>query len=273
MPHQFQTTDISGQFVLLGTGTSVGVPTIGCGCPVCTSDDPRNKRTRTAAIVGLPEGNLLIDTPPDLRSQLLREKIGIVHAVMYTHDHADHIFGLDDLRLFPFHLGRPVPLYCEPLVQRRIERSFDYAFDRGPQTHAGAIPSLQFFPIGLQPIDVLGTTIRPLRLLHGPKFEVLGFRIGNIAFCTDTNFIPEESFHILQGVEYLILDALRHSPHPTHFNVEQAVEVAKRLQPKQTYLTHVCHDLDHASTCKSLPEGIDLAYDGLRIPLKLELPS
>lgn len=269
MPHQFQTSDIQGQFVLLGTGTSVGVPAIGCGCPVCVSSDPRNKRTRTAAIVGLPGGNLLIDTPPDLRFQLLREGIGIVHAVIFTHDHADHIFGLDDLRLFPFRLGGPVPLYCEPIVQNRIQRSFDYAFDSGPQTHSGAIPSLQIFPLGLEPISLLGATVKPLRLLHGPKFQVLGFRIGNVAFCTDTNEIPEESFQALEGVEFLILDALRHAPHPTHFNVQQAVEVALRLKPKQTYLTHVCHDLDHQTTCDSLPEGIDLAYDGLRIRIRL----
>jgi len=217
----------------------------------------------------LPAGNLLIDTPPDLRFQLLREGIGIVHAVLFTHDHADHIFGLDDLRLFPFRLGGPVPLYCEPLVQQRIERSFDYAFDSGPQTHSGAIPSLEFVTIGLQSIEVLGATVRPLRLLHGPKFQVLGFRIGNIAFCTDTNEIPEASFGVLEGVEYLVLDALRFTPHPTHFNVEQAVEVARRVSPRQTYLTHLCHDLDHETTCQSLPDGIDLAYDGLRIPLRL----
>lgn len=247
----------------------MGVPAIGCGCPVCQSKDPRNQRTRTAAIVGLPEGNLLIDTPPDLRIQLLREGIGIVHAVLFTHDHADHIFGLDDLRLFPFRLGGPVPIYCEPLVQQRIQRSFDYAFDSAPQTHSGAIPSLEIFQIGLQPIEILGATIRPLRLLHGPKFQVLGFRIGNIAFCTDTNEIPEESFEVLEGVDYLVLDALRYAPHPTHFNLEQAVEVARRVAARQTYFTHICHDLDHETTCRSLPDGMDLAYDGLRLPISL----
>jgi phosphoribosyl 1,2-cyclic phosphate phosphodiesterase len=253
----------------LGTGTSVGVPAIGCCCPVCRSTDPKNKRTRTAAIVGLPEGNLLFDTPPDLRQQLLREDIGIVHAVAYTHDHADHLFGLDDLRLFPFRLGSAVPLYCEPSVEQRIRKSFDYAFDDGPQTHAGAIPRLEFRPLGLEPFELLGAKIRPMRLLHGPKFKVLGFRIGNIAFCTDTNEIPEASFEVLEGVEYLVLDALREVPHPTHFHIEAALQAIERIGPKQAFLTHICHDLDHEATCRRLPDGVDLAFDGLRIPVRL----
>lgn len=236
---------------------------------MCKSSDPKNKRTRTAAIAGLPGGNLLFDTPPDLRWQLLREEIGLVHAVMYTHDHADHLFGLDDLRLFPFRLGGPVPLYCEPFVEQRIRKSFDYAFDNGPQTHVGSIPSLELRPLGLEPLEVLGVNIQPMRLKHGPKFDVLGFRIGNVAFCTDTNEIPEESFRILEGVEYLVLDALRETPHPTHFHIDAALEVIERIRPRQAYLTHICHDLDHEPTCKRLPDGIDLAYDGLRIPLRL----
>jgi phosphoribosyl 1,2-cyclic phosphate phosphodiesterase len=267
VPHVFETTDITGQFVLLGTGTSVGVPTIGCGCHVCKSTNPRNKRTRTAAIAGLPQGNLLIDTPPELRIQLIRENIGIVNAVLFTHDHADHIFGLDDLRLFPFRLGGPVPLYCEPIVEHRIRKSFDYAFSLDEQTHRGAIPSLEFHTIGLEPFPALGAVIQPLRLMHGPKFEVLGFRIGNIAFCTDTNEVPESSYPILEGVEYLIIDALRLSPHPTHFHVEAALKVIERVNPRHAFLTHCSHDLEYEQTCRGLPDGIDLAYDGLRLPL------
>lgn len=269
LPHLFETTDITGQFVLLGTGTSVGVPTIGCGCSVCKSDNPRNKRTRTAAIVGLPGGNLLIDTPPELRLQLVREGIGIVHAVLFTHDHADHIFGLDDLRLFPFRLHGPVPIYCEPFVKQRIRKSFDYAFTTDLQTHPGAKPSLEIHNIGLDNFEVLGAKIRPMRLLHGPKFEVLGFRIGNVAFCTDTNEIPEKSFEVLEGVEHLILDALRYEPHPTHFHVDAALEVIQRVGPKRAYLTHCSHELDYDLTCSKLPDGVELAYDGLRLPLEL----
>ncbi len=201
----------------------------------------------------------------------MREKIGIVHAVAFTHEHADHIFGLDDLRLFPFRLDGPVPLLCEPAVEQRIRTSFDYAFRDGPQTHVGATPSLSPKTIGLDPFEVLGTTVRPLRLKHGPNYEVLGFRIGNIAYCTDTNSIPEESFKVLEGVEILILDALRNEEHVTHFNIAQALEVVQRVQPKQTYFTHVCHDLEHEETSASLPDGVDLAYDGLRLDLRLEV--
>lgn len=219
--------------------------------------------------MGLPEGNLLIDTSPDLRTQLIREGIGIVHAVVYTHEHADHIFGLDDLRLFPFRLKGPVPLYCEGHVERRIRHSFDYAFGTEPQTHPGAIPSLTTQRIGTDPFDILGATIRPLRLMHGPKYEVLGFRVGNIAYCTDTNFIPEASYKILEGCEFLVLDALRSTPHPTHFHVAAALEAIERIQPKQAYLTHVCHELEYDATCRALPDGVELAYDGQRLPLKL----
>ena len=267
MPNEFYSRDISGKFILLGTGTSVGVPAIGCGCQVCRSSNPKNKRTRSSAILGLPEGNLLIDTSPDLRTQLLREDIGIVHSVLYTHEHADHIFGLDDLRLFPFRLEAPVPLYCEENVEARIRHSFDYAFRKGPQTHPGAIPALEFERIGLEPFSVLGTDVRPIRMRHGPKYEVLGFRFGNLAYCTDTNFIPDEGFDILRGVEVFIVDALRREPHPTHFNVEQALAAVDRVSPKQAYLTHVSHDLDYDQFNAELPDGVELAFDGLSIDL------
>jgi phosphoribosyl 1,2-cyclic phosphate phosphodiesterase len=253
--------------ILLGTGTSVGVPSIGCGCDVCTSDDPHNKRTRCSAILGLPEGNLLIDTAPDLRSQLLREGIGIVHSVLFTHEHADHIFGLDDLRLFQFYLGHPLPLYCEETVERRLRHSFDYAFSDEEPTHVGARPKLSVQRVTTAPFDVLGARIRPIRLLHGPRFEVLGFRIGNVAYCTDTNDIPEESQQHLQGLDVLIIDALRTRPHVTHYSLPEAVEVARKLQSKRTLFTHMGHELDHATTNASLPTGMDLAYDGQRIPL------
>lgn len=269
VPYEFQTKDIRGQFILLGTGTSVGVPAIGCGCPVCRSQNPKNKRTRSSAIVGLPDGNLLVDTSPDLRTQLLREGIGICHAVIFTHEHADHIFGLDDLRLFPFRLHGPVPLYCEPLVEERIRHSFDYAFSTAPQTHPGAIPALETRSIGLEPLEVLGATVRPLRLMHGPKYQVLGFRFGNVAYCTDTNSIPEESFDVLRGCEYLVLDALRHEPHATHFHVQAALDAIERIAPRKAYLTHVCHDLDYEPTNRMLPSGVELAYDGLSLPLEL----
>ena len=260
-------SEIRGQLVLLGTGTSVGVPMIGCGCEVCQSSDPKDNRTRTSAILGLPEGNLLIDTSPDLRTQLLRERIGVVHAVAYTHEHADHVMGLDDLRLFPFYIQRPVPLYCEAAVEQRIRLAFDYAFTDKPPTHAGAVPQLTLHRISEDPFHVLGAQIRPLRLLHGPRFTVLGFRIGNVAYCTDTSFIPDESLARLEGLDVLVLDALRHREHVTHLNLEQAIAISQRLRPKRTIFVHMSHDLAHAVTNASLPAGMELGWDGLRVEL------
>jgi phosphoribosyl 1,2-cyclic phosphate phosphodiesterase len=262
------TSDIRGQMVLLGTGTSVGVPMIGCGCDVCTSRNPRNQRTRCSAILGLAQGNLLIDTPPDLRFQLLREGIGIVHAVVYTHDHADHLYGLDDLRLFPFYLGGPAPLYCEPTVERRIRRAFDYAFSDDEPTHAGAAPHLAVHNITTEPFTVLGERVVPIRLRHGPRFEVLGFRIGDIAYCTDTNEIPPESWPLLGGLDVLILDALRPRPHATHFSLDEAIEAARKVRPRRTLFTHISHELEYEATNARLPPGMELAYDGMRIPLR-----
>ena len=267
MPRKHVTTDITGQMILLGTGTSVGVPMIGCGCDVCFSNDPKNRRTRCSAIFGLPEGNLLIDTPPDLREQLIRERLGLVHAVAFTHEHADHLYGLDDLRLFQFYVGHPVPIYCEPIVERRIRSAYDYAFDDRDDTHPGARPALSIHEIKLEPFKVLGAEVIPLRLQHGPNFEVLGFRVGNVAYCTDTNEIPDPSMALLGGLDVLVIDALRHTPHPTHFSIDEAIDVARTLGAKQTYLTHICHEIDHETVSKQLPDGVALAYDGMRIPL------
>jgi phosphoribosyl 1,2-cyclic phosphate phosphodiesterase len=265
---KFIAGDICGQLVFLGTGTSVGVPMIGCGCDVCTSGDPRNFRTRCGLALGLPGGNLLVDTPPDLRTQLLRERIGIIHAVLYTHEHADHVFGLDDLRLMQFYLNGPVPLYCEETVEARIRKSFDYAFSGPKNLHAGAVPQLAFRRISaFEPLEILGQPAHPVRLRHGPNYNVLGFRFGNIAYCTDTNGIPPESLAQLADLDVLILGALRWKRHTTHFSLEEAIDVARTLTPKRTLLTHLSHELDHAATTAALPDGIELAYDGLRIPL------
>ena len=267
MERRFQTIDFKGQMILLGTGTSVGVPAIGCDCSVCTSSNPKNKRSRSGAILGLPDGNLLFDTSPDLRSQLLREGIGIVHAVVFTHEHADHLHGLDDLRLFPFVLGHPVPLYCTELVEKRIRNVFDYAFDRREPTHAAAAPQLQIHSIGVEPFEVLRTTLQPIPMVHGPNCNVLGFRIGNVAYCTDTNFIADSSLELMQGLDCLVLDALRYVSHPTHFTVDEALAVVDKIKPKMTYLTHLSHDLDYELANAKLPPNVRLAYDGLRIPL------
>jgi phosphoribosyl 1,2-cyclic phosphate phosphodiesterase len=264
---QITTTDISGKMILLGTGTSVGVPAIGCSCAVCQGGHPRNQRTRASAIVGLPEGNLLIDTSPDLRTQLLREQIGIVHSVIYTHEHTDHVMGFDDLRLFQFYLGHAVPVYCNGRVEKRLRMAFDYAFSDEAQTHPGAAPSVDLISIQSAPIQILGAEVIPIPLKHGPKFDVLGFRIGNVAYCTDVSEIPESSWELLQGLDTLVLDALREDPHPTHFSIDQAVEVAQKLGVRQTYFTHCACRLDYESVNSVLPRGVAVGYDGLQIEL------
>jgi phosphoribosyl 1,2-cyclic phosphate phosphodiesterase len=262
------TTDITGKLILLGTGTSVGVPAMGCRCEVCTSTDPKHNRTRCSVIMGLPGGNLLVDTSPDLRQQLLREKIGIVHSVVYTHEHSDHVMGFDDLRLFQFYLGHPVPIFCTPVVRARLEKAFDYAFSDRATTHPGAAPSVDISLIApQQSFDVLGATVTPVPLKHGPNFEVLGFRVGNVAYCTDVSHIPASSMALLQGLDVLVLDALRPDAHVTHFNIEQALEIVEQLKPKQTFFTHCSCSMNYKTVNPTLPDGVQVGWDGLQIEL------
>jgi phosphoribosyl 1,2-cyclic phosphate phosphodiesterase len=255
------------QMILLGTGTSNGVPMIGCHCDVCESPNPKNKRTRSGVLVQAPAGNFLIDTSPELRLQLVRERVDVAHAAVFTHAHADHLFGLDDLRIFSYYLKQVVPLYCEPETERRIRKSFDYAFeDPYASRHFGAVPQFAVHSIDTEPFELLGLTIQPIRLWHG-EMPVLGFRINSVAFCTDVSRIPDESWPFLEGLDVLVLDALREKPHPTHFNLSQALEVVQQAGPRQAYLTHISHTLEHEATNARLPPGVALAYDGLRIPL------
>jgi len=251
----------------LGTGTSHGVPLIGCGCPTCTSRNPKNLRTRGAVALGLPDGNLLVDSPPELRIQLVRERIGVIHGVLYTHAHADHLFGLDDLRIFPRYLGHDLPVYCEREVEANIRAAFAYAFDPATRSFpAGGVPKLTFRPITTEPFSVLGARVIPVRVGHG-RSRVLGFRFGDVAYCTDTKEIPPESMSLLRNLDVLILDCLRREPHVTHLSLDEAIDVARRLAPKRTLLTHVSHSLEHEAVTRELPPGIELAYDGLRISL------
>ena len=256
----------SRRLIVLGSGTSTGVPVLGCDCRVCTSDDPRNQRTRPSVLFRLAAGNLLIDTTPEMRIQLLRERIHEVHAIAYTHAHADHLFGLDDARLFPKHIGGPVPLYCEEETEGTIRSVFHYAFDaHAAKVPAGGLPKLRFERIQPgEPFTVLGERVLPLRLEHG-RFRVLGFRIGGLAYCTDVVRIPEETWPSLEGLDVLILDALRYDPHPTHFSLEQALDVVARLGPGKTWLTHLSHSFDHGPAEAVLPPNVRLAYDGLSI--------
>ena len=251
---------------LMGTGTSVGVPVIGCDCEVCTSDDPKNHRLRTSVLVEAPEGNFVIDTPPELRLQLLREDVKLVQAALFTHGHADHIYGLDDLRIFGFRLKQDIPLYCETEVEGHLRKAFYYCFETpDPAAHHFAKPKLTFQTIDLRPFSLLGVEIQPIRLMHG-RIPVLGFRLANIAFCTDVSSVPVESLPLLENLDVLIIDALRDDPHPTHFSVGQSLELIKRVKPKRAYLTHVSHSLEYHATNARLPDHVELAYDGLRIP-------
>ncbi|MGE3821430.1 MAG: MBL fold metallo-hydrolase [Isosphaeraceae bacterium] len=254
------------RLIVLGSGTSTGVPVLGCTCRVCDSDDPRNHRTRPSVLLSFPQGNLLIDTGPEMRLQLLRERVKRIHAIAYTHSHADHLFGLDDARLFPKWIGGPVPIFCEPETEEAIRRVFAYAFtDHAAAIPPGHLPRIQFQAIAPGvPFEVLGQSILPIRLEHG-RFDVLGFRVGSLAYCTDVNRIPEESWPMLEGLDVLILDALRHEPHPTHFSLVESLAVIERLKPRRALLTHLSHGFDHGPTESTLPPHVGLAYDGLSL--------
>ena len=191
----------------------------------------------------------------------------MVHAVLYTHEHADHLFGLDDLRVFAYYLGHDVPVYCDSQVEDRIRSTFDYAFDPATRQYpAGGVPRLAFRRITTEPVRILGVQVIPIPLQHG-RFDVWGYRFGDVAYCTDTNGIPPESLSLLEGLDVLVLDCLRQRSHATHFNLDEAIETARRLAPKRTLFTHMCHDLEHEATNAVLPPGIELAYDGMRIPI------
>lgn len=257
----------SRHLTFLGTGTSTGVPMLGCNCDTCVSTNPKNNRYRCSVLITNDQGRILIDTPPELRLSLLREKVAYVHALLMTHYHADHIFGLDDIRTFPKMLKAALPVYCNEETEQVIRRAFTYAFgDEAKKLPLGSIPQIYFHPVspGL-PFTVLGESITPIALEHG-RFHVLGFRIGNLAYCTDVNRIPEASWPLLRNLDVLILDALRHSPHPTHFSLNEALEVIAKVAPKAAYLTHTSHDLEHDKVSQRLPENVRLAYDGLQVP-------
>lgn len=254
----------SRTFTFLGTGTSVGVPMIGCECAVCNSTNPKNHRYRPSVLIQAPGGTILIDTTPEMRLQLIREKVSVVHAVVYTHYHADHLYGLDDARLFPWKLGVPLPLYCTEESETVIRRAFFYAFDPvNDDVPPQFVPKLQFRRITEEPFEVLGERLTPIPLLHG-RFNVFGFRIDNVAYCTDLNAIPDTSWPLMENLDVLVIDALRpERPHRSHFSLEQAIEAIERVKPKQAYLTHMNHEMEYDALMRRLPAHIAPAYDGL----------
>ncbi len=249
----------------LGTGTSHGIPMIGCDCDVCTSNDPRDRRMRVSIAVEYEDGcTILVDTTPELRLQCLAHDVRRCDAVLFTHHHADHITGLDDLRRFNWIQGQPIECYGLPSTLDRLTRMFDYAFTHDPD-YPSAKPHLIIRPVD-GAFEVCGKRIVPVPLMHGPM-EILGFRFGRFAYCTDCNAVPPSSMPLLEDLDVLVLDALRVRTHPTHFNLEQAVECARRIGARQTLFTHIAHELLHERTNHQLPEGMALAYDGQQVVL------
>ena len=258
---------VDGRVTMLGTGTSHGVPMIGCNCATCRSTDIRDRRLRPSIYVDVPDhARLLIDTAIDLRQQALTHSITRIDAVLFTHAHADHILGLDDLRSFNTLQRGPIPCYANREAWDAIRRQFAYVFE-GPLQTGGGVPQLTTNEI-TETFFIRGVKVVPVPLWHG-KLPILGFRFGNFAYLTDCNKIPEESFGLVEGVEILVLDALRDEPHETHFTIAEALVIVERIAPRRTYFTHMTHDLPHARTNARLPEGVELAYDGLVLDIEV----
>jgi phosphoribosyl 1,2-cyclic phosphate phosphodiesterase len=246
----------------LGTGTSTGVPVVGCRCRVCTSDDPKNQRLRQSVKIEAGGKHFLIDTTPDLRLQLLRDPIPRLDFILFTHSHSDHLMGLDDIRPFNFRQREPIHAFANEMTARAVRRAFSYIWN---DTQAGGgKPQLELHEVE-GPFTHDGVRVTPIPVLHG-EWTILGYRIGNFAYITDTNGIPDSSMPLLEGVDVLAIDGLRPAPpHPTHFTIGEAIEAARRIGARQTWLIHLTHDIDHASFDATLPEGVHLAYDGLRL--------
>ena len=268
---------------VLGSGTSMGVPTIGCDCAVCNSPDPRDRRTRpsimvqwddphpvasTTGALGTPGRTVLIDTTPDFREQAIRERIRHIDAVLYTHGHADHILGLDDVRPLSFPRmtgGGKIPLFASENTAHVLRSVFRYIFE-GDYKYGG-LAQVELRPLN-GPVELFGASFRPMPVMHG-DVSIEGYRFGSAAYLTDFSTVPEESLAQLEGLDILFLDALRHHPHPTHSTVENSLKIVERLQPKRAFFTHISHDLPHASTNAALPEDVRLSHDGLKLEFEL----
>jgi len=260
---------------VLGSGTSMGVPTIGCDCAVCTSADPHDRRTRPSIMVQWDDPTaptvkrtVLIDTTPDFREQVIREQVRKIDAILYTHGHADHILGLDDVRPLSFPRvtgGTKIPLYASDNTARVLRNVFRYIFEADYKY--GGLAQVELRPVD-GPIDIFGATFTPMPVMHG-DVPIEAFRFGNAAYLTDFSTVPEESMAQLEGLDILFLDALRHHPHPTHSTVENSLKIVERLKPRRTFFTHISHDLPHEATNAALPDNVRLAHDGLKLEFEL----
>jgi phosphoribosyl 1,2-cyclic phosphate phosphodiesterase len=255
------------EVLFLGTGTSAGVPMIGCHCPVCSSTDPRDHRDRPSVCISYGQARVIVDTTPELRLQCIRHSIDMIDAVVYTHAHADHMMGLDDIRRFNALKAGPLDVYADERTFAALNRCFGYAF-REPE------PELKVFRPHLihrdikGPFEIGGITWTPIPLLHG-AMPILGFRVGHLAYCTDVSEIPESSYDLLNDLDVLVLDALQHKKHTTHFSLEEACAAAERIGARQTLFTHIAHAMPHAATNATLPAHLQLAYDGQRVTARM----
>jgi phosphoribosyl 1,2-cyclic phosphate phosphodiesterase len=256
---------------VLGSGTSMGVPTIGCDCVVCRSPDPRDRRTRPSVMISYRDPHdharqVLIDTTPDFREQALREKITQLDAVLYTHTHADHILGIDDLRPLTYrHKPGKLPLYATPQACEFLRNMFRYIFEA--EYKFGGLPLVDLQPIE-GPVELFGARFEPVTVIHG-ETPILGFRFGSAAYLTDHSEVPAETLEKLRDLDILFLDALRYKPHPTHSTVDQSLKIVDTVKPKRTFFTHICHDLPHEATNAALPPDVRLAFDGMKLEFEI----
>jgi len=256
---------MKASLTVLGSGTSMGVPTIGCGCEVCRSPDPHDNRTRPSILVEYAGRVVLIDTTPDFRTQALREGIRQVDAVLYTHAHADHILGLDDLRPLSFLRPGKIPLYAREDTAEVIQRIFRYIFDG--KYKFGGLAQVELNIID-GPVELFGGSFVPLTVIHGDA-EIFAYRFGSCAYLTDFSSIPEDTFAQLENLDLLFLDGLRHTPHPTHSTVENSLKIVDRVKPQRAFFTHIAHDLPHKATNDSLPPNVQLCYDGMKLEFEI----
>jgi phosphoribosyl 1,2-cyclic phosphate phosphodiesterase len=255
---------------MLGSGTSAGVPVITCDCPVCTSPNPRNRRLRSSIMLRNASRTILVDCGSDFREQALAWKINRLDAILLTHAHSDHVNGLDDIRIYNWKQRIPIPIYATAPTLDNLRCRYDYVFC--PPQEGGGVPQICVNEIdSAKTFEVFGHRVVPLPVMHG-ILPVVGFRIGDFAYITDASHVGEETLRRVEGVRYLILNALRHRPHPTHLNIEQATAIARRIGAEHTWFTHITHDLEHEETCAALPEGIDLGHDGLEFTIDASAP-
>lgn len=246
------------RLTFLGTGTSTGVPAVGCPCEVCRSDDPRDKRLRASVLLEFNGRSVVIDTGTDFRQQALRAGLSRLDAVLFTHDHVDHIFGLDDIRPFNFRTRQPIPCFADERTWVGLRRVYEYAFK---PAHYGGLPQIDAHVVD-GPFELFGQSIVPLYVIHG-RLPVLAYRFGNCAYVTDCNEIADETVDGLQGLDVLVLDGLRYADHPTHMTIPRALEYIERIAPRRAYLTHMNHEVSHETVSRQLPDGVELAFDGL----------